>query len=69
MSKNIKTNNKTYLGDAVYVEHDGYHIILTVENGIEVTSRIYIDAEVLENLENYIKKIKYWGKIKCHEKK
>lgn len=25
--------DKDYLGDSVYAQHDGYHVILTTENG------------------------------------
>jgi hypothetical protein len=41
---------KTYIGDAVYVESDGYHIILTTEDGISSTNRILLEDEVLEAL-------------------
>ena len=45
---------KKYLGDGVYVEWDGYFIILTTENGIGATNRIILDFSVIESLENYI---------------
>jgi hypothetical protein len=31
---------KVYLGDGVYVDFDGWNIVLTTENGITVTNRI-----------------------------
>ncbi len=44
--------DKDYLGDGVYVEHDGYNIILTTErdNGIET---IYLEPPVLAALVRY----------------
>ena len=40
---------KVYLGDAVYAEIDGYNIVLTTENGIEITNTIYLEPEVISN--------------------
>lgn len=37
---------KTYLGDAVYVEHEAGMIKLTTENGISVTNTIYLEPRV-----------------------
>lgn len=47
--------NKQYIGDGVYIEYDNYGVILTTENGIEVTNKIYLEAEVLNNLNEYLK--------------
>lgn len=41
-------NNKAYLGDSVYVEDLGNEVILTTENGIETTNRIYLEEEVIQ---------------------
>ena len=41
---------KTYLGDGVYAEFDGYGIKLTTENGVEVSNSIYVEPEVLRAL-------------------
>jgi hypothetical protein len=38
---------KQYLGDAVYIEYDGFSIVLTTENGIEVTNTVVLEPEVL----------------------
>ena len=46
--------NKHYLGDGVYIEFDGFTIILTTENGIEVTNTIVLEPEVLNNFTEYI---------------
>lgn len=44
---------KAYLGDAVYAAWDGFHIVLTAENGKHVMERICLDAEVWANLLRY----------------
>jgi len=48
-------NKKHYIGDGVYVDYDDFGVILTTENGIEVTNRIVLEAEVLHNLSEYLK--------------
>lgn len=48
---------KTYLGDSVYAESDGFHIILYTDNGFGPENRIYLDDQVLENLELFKQKI------------
>jgi hypothetical protein len=50
--------NKQYLGDGVYVNHDGYQIKLTAENGIAATDTIYLEPSVLQNLFNYAERLK-----------
>lgn len=47
--------DKVYLGDGVYVEHDGYNIILTVHDGICEAQRIYLEPQVLDNFQLYLK--------------
>jgi hypothetical protein len=49
-------NGKVYLGDGVYASWDGYHIVLTTENGIETTNTIYLDSSVIEALIKYHRK-------------
>lgn len=49
---------KTYLGDGVYVDHDGFHVILTTENGINRTNIIYIEPSVWVALVGYVKDLK-----------
>lgn len=48
---------KQYLGDGVYIEFDGYSLILTTENGIEVTNTIYLEPDVYHALLVYVKEI------------
>ncbi|MGA3064155.1 MAG: hypothetical protein ABSD90_13175 [Methylocystis sp.] len=38
---------KTYLGDGVYATFDGYQAVLTAENGVETTNRIYLEPETI----------------------
>lgn len=51
--------SKQYLGDGVYIEKlesDGL-LVLTTEDGINVTNRIYIDFEVRDALIKYLEKM------------
>ncbi len=49
---------KRYLGDGVYVAHDGFGIMLTTENGISVTNRIILEPSVIFAFEAYIQDLK-----------
>jgi hypothetical protein len=49
--------NKSYIGDGVYAELDGAipnTVVLTTENGIEVTNRIVLEPEVLDALYQWL---------------
>lgn len=48
-------NNKTYLGDSVYAWFDGYHIVLTTENGLlhDPSNTIALEPAVLNALRAY----------------
>lgn len=48
---------KEYIGDGVYADYDGYHIILTAENGIIATNRIALEGQVCKQLQRYIKNL------------
>ncbi len=45
--------NKQYLGDAVYVDFDGYHVVLTTEDGIRITNTICLEPRVFDALLKY----------------
>ena len=45
--------DKEYLGDAVYADFDGYHIVLTTEDGISVTNVIALEPSVMAALKRY----------------
>lgn len=48
---------KTYIGDSVYLDRDGYgRIVLTTENGMGPSNTIVLEPEVLENLLRVIEK-------------
>ena len=51
------TTRKVYLGDAVYAEYDGYHIILTTEDGIRTTNRIALEPSVYFSLRGYVDEV------------
>ena len=44
---------KLYIGDGVYVKSDGYGLILTAENGMSVSNRIYLEPAVFKTLSDY----------------
>lgn len=46
--------NKRYLGDGVYAQQEGMDLVLTTENGIEITNRIVLELEVLNALAIYL---------------
>ena len=46
-------SNKVYLGDGVYISFDGYGFMLTVEDGMSVTGRVYLEPEVWRALQLY----------------
>lgn len=45
---------RTYLGDGVYVGHDGYGLVLTTEDGIRETNRIVLEPDVYRALVAYV---------------
>lgn len=49
---------KQYIGDGVYVDFDGYAIILTTENGISVTNTIYLEPVVVKSFINFVEALK-----------
>lgn len=50
----MKPAEKLYIGDGVYAADDGYHIVLTTENGLGIQNTVYLDSSVLQSLMNYI---------------
>ena len=48
---------KTYLGDGLYVDFDGYQLVLTAENGIIVQNVVYLEPRVYINLTEYVKEL------------
>lgn len=50
--------SKRYIGDGVYVAHDGFGIVLTTENGISTTNQIFLEPVVIAALEGWIAELK-----------
>lgn len=50
-------NNKQYLGDGVFVAHDGYQLMLTVSDGMKTTDTIFLDPGVWAALKDYVERI------------
>jgi len=48
---------KAYLGDGVYVEFDGYGLVLTTEDGV-TANRIVLESEVYQALVDYVERLK-----------
>ena len=47
--------NKAYLGDGVYIDHNEMRdVVLTTENGIDVTNRIVLEPEVVRKLVSWL---------------
>lgn len=44
---------KSYVGDGVYIECDGYDFILTVSNGIHTTNTIIVDLDMIKIIADY----------------
>ena len=58
-------DKKTYLGDGVYSEFDGYQIKLTTENGaLCPTNIIYLEPDVLENLMLFLNRVSLYRNLK-----
>jgi hypothetical protein len=45
---------KAYLGDGVYLDCDGYALVLTTEDGVHVTNRIVLEPAVYHALTLYV---------------
>lgn len=52
--------NKQYLGDSVYVEYDGYHVILTTNNRYpdDPRNRIALEGQVIQSFDRYVKQLR-----------
>ena len=51
---------KAYLGDSVYASFDGYHIVLTTENGLpsDPSNTIALEPAVYSALKLYVERLK-----------
>lgn len=64
-------DKKTYLGDGVYSEFDGYNIKLTTSDRIDSydSNVIYLEPEVLLNLMNHVNRVSLYRSLKRAETK
>ena len=51
-------DTKSYIGDGVYVDFDGFSLILTTEDGISVQNTIVLEPQVYEELQKYVKQLR-----------
>jgi hypothetical protein len=58
MGDHMADRKKEYLGDSVYAEFDGHGIILTTDNGEGPSNMIYLELEVLDELNRFQRSIK-----------
>lgn len=49
---------KNYLGDSVYAEFDGYDVILTTENGVQISNTIVLEPNIIHALVEFISRCK-----------
>ena len=47
-----------YLGDGVYGKHDGFGILLHINNHLNPTDVVYLEPDVLNNIINFNNRIK-----------
>jgi len=50
----MPSETKQYIGDGVYVDFDGYMLILTTEDGVVVNNTIALEPDIWRNLVNYV---------------
>jgi hypothetical protein len=44
----INVGQKVYLGDGLYMTHEGHQIKLSAEDGISVTNEVWMDPYVIQ---------------------
>ena len=52
----MSNKHKQYLGDAVYADWDGMHVILTTSDGVYESNRILLNDQVMAQLNDYFKR-------------
>ena len=48
------SEDKRYLGDSVYLDFDGYHIVLTTENGYGADNTIILEPFMVDKIDDYV---------------
>ncbi len=49
--------SKSYLGDGVYCQFDGFNLILTTEDGVSATNEIVLEPSVYSALIRYVENL------------
>lgn len=49
---------RTYLGDGLYAEFDGFQIRLFAHNGVTHTNEVYLEPAVLQSFLKFIEQVK-----------
>lgn len=55
---------KTYLGDGVYAEYDGYQVRVFTSDGLCDTNEIFFEVDNAYALYNWLGKVYDWGQPK-----
>ena len=55
---NVQHGGKKYVGDGVYVAHDGFSLVVTTEDGYQATNRIIFEPDVWQHLLICVEEIK-----------
>jgi hypothetical protein len=48
---------KTYLGDGVFADYDGFALVLTTEDGVRTTNRIVLEPAVYAQVVEYVRRL------------
>lgn len=51
-------DTRVYLGDSVYADIGNGMVVLTTENGVEVSNRIYLEPQVVEAFIGWLRESK-----------
>jgi hypothetical protein len=49
---------KQYLGDGLYADFNGFQLILTAEDGVHITNRVFLEPQVWSALQKYVAALK-----------
>ncbi len=57
----MEIGEQRYLGDGVYAEYDGYHLVLTTGSSLneKPENRVYLDTQVRNELRRLLNKIAF----------
>lgn len=54
----LLVGEKVYLGDGAYAQFDSWGIWLTTEDGYRTTNQVYLEPNVLEAFERFVRKLR-----------